>query len=299
MKFTVMVMFLVLWGAVCPGFLYAEEQQKVQVIDDPKGLKDEISKRWDVSSEKYDSHHGHGVRSGEEAEAWRELFGSLLPGNGLKILDAGCGTGEMSFLLAEMGHEVYGLDISEKMLAKAEEKAKTKAGSDGSGRVLFQLGDAENPPFENGFFDAVVSRHVLWTLPSPQKAVDSWTRVLKEDGKVIVIDALWYDDSLATRLRRQVGSWLRYLIEGQNISGSHYSPAVQASLPHAKGVPLERARAYLKQAGLQDIRDVKLERLCDIQRKHMPFWIRISYIYDYYAVCGQKRSLGQADKETR
>jgi len=289
-----MVMFLVLLGLLCPGLLSAEQPQKEPVIEGQDKIKDEISKRWDNSAAKYDSHHAHGVQSKEEAEAWRDLFARIIPGKELRILDVGCGTGEMSFILAEMGHEVYGLDISHKMLAKAEEKAKKKAETNGGLRLKFLWGDAEKPPFPDDFFDVVICRHVLWTLPSPQKAIDSWRRILKENGKVIVIDALWDDGSLETRLRRKLGSWLRYISEGKEASKSYYSPALQAALPNMKGVPLEKARAYFERAGLQDIQDVKLDRLNDIQRKYMPFWNRISYTYDYYAICGQKRPLQKA-----
>jgi len=283
-------MCFLIGGLFCPGLAQGQEQQPVQVGADQDRIKGEISKRWDQSSEKYDSHHGHGVQSGEEAAAWRELFGRLIPGKGLRILDAGCGTGEMSFILADMGHEVYGLDISKSMLAKAAEKAKTKTDMNG-GRIQFQLGDAEKPPYDNNFFDAVICRHVLWTLPSPQTAIDSWTKILKDNGRIIVIDALWDDGSLSTRMKKKLGSWLRYLSEKQSSSSSYYSPSIEAALPHAKGVPLEKARVYLEQAGLQDLQDEHLDRLVEIQRKHMPLWYRISYTYDYYAVSGQKRAV--------
>ncbi len=291
MKCAGIVMLLLIGVFFLPGLLPGQEQQKAALGAAADPIKEEISKRWDRSSEKYDSHHGHGVQSDEEAAAWRELFGRLLPGKGLRILDAGCGTGEMSFILADLGHEVYGLDISEKMVAKAEEKAQTRAGSTGGSRIQFVLGDAEKPPFADNFFDVVMCRHVVWTLPSPQTAIDSWARILKDNGKIIVIDALWDDGSLETRLRRRIGSWLRYLSDQERSSGSHYSPALEAALPHARGVPLDKAKAYLAQAGLQDIQDVQLERLGEIQRKYMPLWNRVSYKNDYYAVSGYKRSL--------
>ncbi|MHB9073140.1 MAG: class I SAM-dependent methyltransferase [Desulfobaccales bacterium] len=254
-------------------------------------VKDEITKRWDYSSQRYDGYHGHGVKSREEAQAWKELFGRLIPGDGQKVLEAGCGTGEMSFLLAEMGHEVYGVDLSEKMLAVAQEKANTMVAGTGDHRLRFKLGDAENPPFEDSCFDVVVCRHLLWTLPSPQTAVDSWKRLLKENGKVIVIDCLWNDDRLATRLRRKIGAWLILLIEKNDLSKDSYSPELEAALPHPKGVPLEDAEGYLAEAGLQSIQAAKLDHLIDIQRKHMPFRYRIGYKYNYYAVSGQKRSI--------
>jgi ubiquinone/menaquinone biosynthesis C-methylase UbiE len=287
MKLTRVVILLGLWGLICPGLVLGQEQQKEREIVDHEAIKKEISQRWDP--EKYDKYPGHVVGRGEEAKAWRELFGRLIPGKGLRILDAGCGTGEISFLLAGMGYEVYGIDISKKMLAKAKEKAKTRTAGNGGGRVHFQLGDAEKPPFENGFFDAVVCKHVLWTLPSPQTALDSWTRILKDNGKVIVIDALWDDGSLTTSLRRKVGRLLKKIMERED-HGNWYSPALQAALPNAKGVPLEKARVYMEQAGLQDIQDVNLNYLSEIQKKNMPFWYSVSRNWDYYAICGQKRS---------
>lgn len=287
MRLGFIIVLLMTCCVMQPKILHGQATGKGIDPNDPEQIKAEISKRWDHSSEKYDSLHGHGVQSEEEAAAWKELFGRLIPGQGLRILDAGCGTGEMSLLLAEMGHEVYGIDISDKMLAKAKEKARQK-GESFPGRMHFQVGDAEDPPFENGFFDAVVVRHVLWTLPNPQKAVDSWRRVTKDNGKVIVIDALWDDGSLTTAARRKFGRWLRSMAEKTDSSQSHYTPAVEVKLPHAKGVPLGKAREYMEKAGLNDIQDMQLKQLGDIQRKHMPFWYRVSYRYDYYAVSGRK-----------
>lgn len=81
-----------------------------------------------------------------------------------KVLDIGTGTGFLSIMLAEMGYEVVGLDISEEMLKRARNKAV-----DRGVKVEFKLGDAEDLPFDAGSFDAVVNRAVLWTLPDPKK----------------------------------------------------------------------------------------------------------------------------------
>lgn len=290
MKFTGIFIFFFLAILIVPGFLQCQGPPKAPAVGDQNHLKDKISKRWDDDAATYDSYHGHGVQSQEEAAAWRGLFARLLPGKGLKVLDVGCGTGEMTLLLAQLGYEVYGLDISKKMLAKAEEKAKKRAGSNGGRPIQFQWGDAEDPPYPNDFFDAVICRHVLWTLPSPQKALNSWARIVKENGKVIVIDALWDDGSLETRIRRTVGKWLRSVMERKDSAGDHYSAEILALLPHAHGVPLDKAKTYLQQAGLQDLQEVHLTSLRDIQKKYMPFWYRLTYNYNYYAVCGQKRS---------
>jgi len=49
------------------------------------------------------------VKSDEEARAWKEVFNKI---------DVGCGTGEISLLLASMGHQVTGLDLSDKIMEK-------------------------------------------------------------------------------------------------------------------------------------------------------------------------------------
>src|SRR5690606_17755819 len=105
-------------------------------------VKSAIRSRWDVSSQKYDTHDGHGIKSTEERDAWKRVLGEALPGKGLDILDVGCGTGEMSLVLAEMGHNVQGLDLSEKILSRAREKANASRL-----KVKFSLGDAENLKF--------------------------------------------------------------------------------------------------------------------------------------------------------
>jgi 2-polyprenyl-3-methyl-5-hydroxy-6-metoxy-1,4-benzoquinol methylase len=53
----------------------------------------------------------------------KPYFKVCFPPGRLEVLDVGCGTGEMGFLFAELGHRVTGLDLSEKMFEKARDKA--------------------------------------------------------------------------------------------------------------------------------------------------------------------------------
>ena len=57
--------------------------------------------------------------------------------------------------------------------------------------VKFQYGDADELPFENNVFDAVINRHVFWTMSDPEKAAAEWARVLKPGGKLVIIDGDW------------------------------------------------------------------------------------------------------------
>jgi ubiquinone/menaquinone biosynthesis C-methylase UbiE len=70
------------------------------------------------------------------------------------------------------------------MIAEARRKAAERSGS-----VRFEEGDAEQLPFAPGSFDLVMTRHVLWTLPHPEAAIDEWIRVLRAGGRLVVVDS--------------------------------------------------------------------------------------------------------------
>jgi len=246
-------------------------------------IKQNIALIWDVSSETYDSQEGHGIQSEIEKEGWKNVFKSLLPPGRLEILDVGCGTCEIGLLFAEMGHHVTGLDLSDKMLAKAREKA-SKKGFDST----FRKGDAENPPFGAGTFDIVVNRHLLWTLPHPDTAVKNWKKVLKKGGALIVIDGVWNDGSLETRARRLVSDFCTLLVERRNPRKGHYSKEINNELPHRYGAPPEKTFEYFRMAGLKNIKDLDLKEIIEIQKKTMSFRKRIAFKYQYHLIYGEK-----------
>ncbi len=251
-------------------------------IQDNK-VKEEITSKWDVSSETYDAHHGHGVKSDEEAKAWKKAFDSVFPKGKLKVLDVGCGTGEISMLLASMGHQVTGLDLSDKMMEKGRIKAKER-GLD----IKFQLGDAEYPPFDDGTFDVVINRHLLWTLPHPQEAINSWRRVLKDGGVLVVIDGVWDDGSLETRIRSFIAGLGVLICERKDPWSGYYSKEIKSKLPNTGGTPLERSNTYLSEAGFKDIRSQDIRHIRDIQRSFMPWYRRMGHTYKYYMINGKK-----------
>ncbi len=150
-------------------------------------IKGVISKRWSARARTYDKAPGHGIHSYQEKQAWLQILsGALDHKTKLRVLDVGTGTGALALLLAEMDHEVFGVDLSDQMLIKAREKAQK-----GNLKVDFRVGDAEAPPFEKESFDVIVSRHVLWTLPNPENAVQAWKNLLKPRGRVVIIDGNW------------------------------------------------------------------------------------------------------------
>lgn len=105
------------------------------------------------------------------------------------VLDLGSGAGNDVFvaraLIGETG-KVFGLDVSEEMIAKAE-KNKAKLGFD---NVEFRLGDIEEMPFESESVDVIISNCVLNLVPDKDKAFAEIYRVLQSDGHFCVSDVV-------------------------------------------------------------------------------------------------------------
>ena len=140
-----------------------------------------------------DRAHSYSEQNVEEmndwrSEAWRNLILSRAPEKKrLRILDVGTGPGFFAMTLALAGHEVTAVDVTEHMLFHAAENARAY-GAD----VRFVLHRGESLPFEEGTFDLVVSRNVLWNLEFPEQALAEWARVLAPGGRMVYFDANWY-----------------------------------------------------------------------------------------------------------
>ncbi len=111
-----------------------------------------------------------------------KLAGDL---KGKKVLDVGCGDGVLSFLLAQKGAEVTGLDNDEHGLRFAEENLK-RENKNGTLRYRFVNGSAYEMPFESETFDIVVSCEVIEHVRKPEQLVSEAHRVLKKGGQVII-----------------------------------------------------------------------------------------------------------------
>ncbi len=101
---------------------------------------------------------------------------------GMKVLDAGCGDGVLSVLMANKGAMVTGCDFSVPNI----EAAKGYVAEHHIANVEFLVGDAEHLPFPDSSFDLVVSSHVLEHLPDFDQGLREVMRVTKKRAIIAI-----------------------------------------------------------------------------------------------------------------
>jgi ubiquinone/menaquinone biosynthesis C-methylase UbiE len=219
------------------------------VQSDP--VKQQVAAHWGRRAANFDEDFGHSIRTDAERAAWDRILDLVLAGRGIvDALDAGCGTGFLSFELASRGHRVTGIDFAPAMLAEARRKAAERGAS-----IRFEEADAEQLPFGGGSFDLVLSRHVLWTLPHPEAAIDEWKRVLRPGGRLAVIDGQ-FDPGFLTHQR-------------ENARTSSEYAAIGDRLPFLGGRPREEIEAVLKAHGLLNVGSDPALDLVEAQAQRM------------------------------
>lgn len=122
-----------------------------------------------------------------------------------KILDIGCGFGEVLMLLKKNGHrgKLVGVDQSNGMINEAKKLASGQS-------AQFKVALAEKLPFPDGVFDIVICKHALYHFDIP-KAIEEMRRVLKPHGRLaLTLNSLargskkhveYYKKFLAKKLR--------------------------------------------------------------------------------------------------
>jgi ubiquinone/menaquinone biosynthesis C-methylase UbiE len=98
---------------------------------------------------------------------------------GSTILDAGCGDGFGSLLLAESSYHVTGIDIAEKMIDRAKE---TRIHSN----LHFEKGDLTKLPLEKSSKDAIMAINSIEWVEQPLDVLDEFHKVLKPGGKLFL-----------------------------------------------------------------------------------------------------------------
>jgi len=217
-------------------------------------LHDDIRSWWDEDAGHYDRSVGHSLRDPVEAAAWRAALERALPAPPSRVLDVGAGTGSLSLLAAELGHEVTALDLSEGMLSAARRKAEERDLS-----ITFVVGPAEDPP--EGPFDAVIERHVVWTLLDPVGALRSW-RAVAPQGRLVLFEGSWGGEGAFVAVKDRAAATVRRIRREIDHHHAEYPEHVISRLPLARATSSAPFVEAVTEAGW---RRVRIERLADIE----------------------------------
>lgn len=148
-------------------------------------LKETTKNHFDETAEEYDkSYDGMFVKC-----MYNEILDRVIKLNPKKILDLGCGNGNILKLLSQKTDaELCGLDLSEKMICQAEKRL--------AGKAEFTIGDAENLPYKTNEFDVVICNASFHHYTNPVKVLKEVKRILKSHGVLILGDPTspfdWY-----------------------------------------------------------------------------------------------------------
>ncbi len=212
-----------------------------------------VRRFWDDDATTYDRAPGHAPRNAAVLGAWRAVLARNLPPAPARVLDVGAGTGFLSLLAASLGHRVTALDLSPGMLGKLAEHAE-------SARLQIDtvVAPADDPP---GGFDAVMERHVLWTLPDPGRALGAW-RAAAPYGTLLAVESVWGRADPLEALRSRARRFQHRLRRLPPDHHGEYDPALRRSLPFGAGTPPAAVLAQVEAAGWPAPR---MERLRDVE----------------------------------
>jgi ubiquinone/menaquinone biosynthesis C-methylase UbiE len=177
--------------------------------------------------------------------AIRSAIRALELSSGSRGLDAACGIGQHTLLLAKAvapGGHVTGIDIAAEFLAYARESARAAGLSD---RVLFREGDVNRLPFDDGSFDWVWCVDAVFPgriapADDPAGLVREFARVVNPGGSVAIL--FWSSQQLLPGYP---------LLEARlDATSPGIAPFSRAMSP---GLHLLRALGWLREAGLRDV----------------------------------------------
>lgn len=95
-----------------------------------------------------------------------------------KLLDVGCGTGNILCKLVNGKRELFGIDLSENMVRECSKRME--------GNAEIKIADAEHMPYKDNFFDVLICNASFHHYPHPQEVLKEMKRVLKSGGRLLI-----------------------------------------------------------------------------------------------------------------
>lgn len=217
-------------------------------------ITDAIRRHWNARAPTFDGEIGHGMHSDVQRRAWLDLLADLAGAAPRRVLDAGCGTGNLALLFAELGHTVTAVDLAPAMLALARQKARHANLS-----IDFRLENAAALSDADATYDLILARHLIWTLPKPARGVAEWLRVLRPGGQLALIEGKWGYHEVNPAQSGMRGTALAKireialaLITRCTLYKVKYRN-VEDHLPFFGGPPAEELVRFLERLGVRDV----------------------------------------------
>lgn len=147
--------------------------------------KEEVAEMFNNISGRYDFLN-HFLSLGIDKSWRRKAVKQLREIQPKRILDIATGTGDFAIASLKLNpDEVIGVDISQGMLDVGIEKMKKK----GVDKIVkMRIGDSENLPFEDGYFDALTVGFGVRNYQNLEKGLTDMLRVLRPGGKAIILE---------------------------------------------------------------------------------------------------------------
>lgn len=95
-----------------------------------------------------------------------------------KLLDVGCGTGNILCKLVNGKRQLFGIDLSENMVEESKKRME--------GNADIKVADAEHIPYKDNFFDTLICNASFHHYPHPEEVLKEMKRVLKSGGKLLI-----------------------------------------------------------------------------------------------------------------
>ena len=163
------------------------------VVPEMDGLKTRLNTIWTAGDYDRFSRYTEGGA--------REFYERLQIAPGRRLLDVGCGSGQLALLAAKDGVEVTGVDIAANWVERAQARARAEGVT-----ARFEVADAEALPFEAASFDVVVSLIGAMFAPRPDLVAQELLRVCTPGGTLAM--ANWTAEGFVGQMFKNVAKFI-------------------------------------------------------------------------------------------
>jgi demethylmenaquinone methyltransferase/2-methoxy-6-polyprenyl-1,4-benzoquinol methylase len=206
----------------------------VKPYNTDKSKKEEVAQMFNNISARYDFLN-HFLSLGIDHIWRRKAVNQLREIQPKRILDLATGTGDFAIALLKLNpSQIIGMDISSGMLEVGKNKMKAKHVNN---IIDMQLGDSENMPFEDGYFDAITVGFGVRNYEHLEKGLSEMLRVTRSGGKIVILE---FSKPKRFPIKQAFGFYSRFIIPffGKRISKDEkayaYLPESVAAFPEGK-----------------------------------------------------------------